>query len=68
MSLLESILFFLPLFLVVNLVAAVPGRDELKNAMRVGFRHFVTGTLILFVGCAAFYWLMEWLISIPPLW
>ena len=32
-------LLFIPLFVVINLIAAVPGRDDLKDAVRVGLRH-----------------------------
>ncbi|NRA95803.1 MAG: hypothetical protein HRU14_06290, partial [Planctomycetes bacterium] len=50
-------LLFLPLFLVINLVAAVPGRADLKDVAKVGFRHFYTGTAMLIGTSAVLYFL-----------
>ena len=61
-------LLFLPLFLVINLVAAVPGREDLKDVVKVGFRHFNVGTVTLIVISVVLYFLMGWLIDIEPLW
>jgi uncharacterized membrane protein YadS len=61
-------LLFLPLFLVINLVAAVPGREDLKDVVKVGFRNFYVGTVTLIVISVVLYFLMGWLIDIEPLW
>lgn len=61
-------LLFLPLFLVINLVAAVPGREDLKDVAKVGIRHFYLGTTTLVVVSCVLYFLMGWLIDIEPLW
>ena len=61
-------LLFLPLFLVINLVAAVPGRTDLKEIAKVGMRHFYAGTATLIVVSIVLYFLMGWLIDIEPLW
>ena len=63
-----SILLFLPIFLVVNLVAAMPGRESIRTAVRVGVRHFVYGTVIIFAASALLHFLMVWLLNHPPLW
>lgn len=62
-----SFLLFLPIFLAVNLIAAIPGRADLKEALRVGLRHFLYGTLIVVVSCVVLHYLMVWLIARPPL-
>lgn len=67
-SLWMSIVLFLPVFLAINLAAAIPGRPVLRDALRIGFRHFVVGTAVIFAGSAALHFLMEWLIRRPPLW
>lgn len=59
---------FLVIFLVINLVAAAPGRPEIRDVVRVGLRHFVMGSVIIIVASAALYFLFNWLISRPPLW
>ena len=61
-------LLFIPLFLVINLVAAVPGRSDLKDVAKVGFRHFYTGTAMLIGASTVLYFLLGWLIGIEPLW
>lgn len=61
-------LLFLPLFLVINLVAAVPGRDDLKDVVKVGFRHFYAGTTALVVVSAVLYFFMGWVITSEPWW
>lgn len=63
----ESFLLFLPLFLAVNIVAAAPGRESLRDILRAGLRHFVIGTVILVAASAGIYLLMEWVLSRPPL-
>ncbi len=68
LSLVESVLFFLPVFLIINVVAAVPGRPDVRTAVKAGLRHFAIGTLTLIVSCAVLHLLMSWLISRPPLW
>jgi len=67
-SLWLSILLFLPIYLGVNLVAAVPGRGSLREAARVGFRRFLWGTLIIFAGTLILHLLLVWMLSRPPLW
>jgi hypothetical protein len=64
----ESFLLFLPVFLVVNLVAAVPGRADLRDAARAGLRTFVVGTVVLIVVSTILFFLMGWMITRPPLW
>lgn len=68
LSIWVTALLFLPVFLVINLVAASPGREDLRAIARLGFRHFVIGTVAVFAGSAVLYFLMNWLISIRPLW
>ena len=63
-----SILLFLPIFLAVNIVAALPGRTSIRTAVRVGARHFAYGTVIIFAASALLHFLMVWLLSRPPLW
>jgi hypothetical protein len=65
---LVNFLLFLPLFLLVNFVAAVPGRKDLKEAMRVGFRHFVVGTIVLIVAGTLLFLLMDWFTRRTPTW
>ncbi|HMS16794.1 MAG TPA: hypothetical protein PKA37_08125 [Planctomycetota bacterium] len=67
-STLVNFLLFLPLFLLVNMVAAVPGRRDLKEAARVGFRHFVVGTVVLLIVGTALFLLMAWFTRRTPLW
>jgi hypothetical protein len=68
MSFAISFVLFLVIFLVINLVAAVPGRATVREITRAGLRHFVVGTVIVVVSCVVLYFLMNWLISLPPLW
>lgn len=63
-----NILLFIPVFLIVNIVAAVPGRRDLREALRVGIRHFVYGTVALLAAGGVLFLLMEWLTRRTPLW
>lgn len=67
-DLLHSAMLFIPLFLVVNLIAAAPGRDDLKDAVRVGLRHSLFGTVALVVISTVLYFLMGWIIDSRPWW
>lgn len=63
-----SIALFLPLFLVVNVLAAIPGRRDLGAAIRLGVRHAVVGSLVLTAVCVVCYFAFGWLLVNPPLW
>ena len=67
-SLPVTILLFLPVFLAVNIAAAIPGRADLKDAVRVGMRHFLYGTVIIAAGTVLLHLLMVWLLDREPLW
>ena len=64
----ENILFFIPVFFAVNLLAAIPGQDDLGLAIRAGVRNFIVGSGFMAGGCALLYFVFEWLLSRPPLW
>jgi len=63
-----ALLLFLPLFLVVNLLAALPGRRDLREVVKVGLRHTGLGAAVLIGVCIACHFLFGWLLSRPPLW
>lgn len=63
-----SWLLFIPLFLVINLIAAVPGRDDLREVVKVGVRHACVGAIALIVISAVLYFLMGWILTTEPLW
>lgn len=66
-SFFASFLWFLPLFFVVNVLAAVPGRDDLGEAVKVGLRHFIVGTLGIWGAALAIHYGVGFLIDMPPL-
>jgi len=61
-------LLFIPLFVVINLIAAVPGRDDLKDAVRVGLRHAGQGVVALVGISFVLYFLMSWVLTSEPWW
>ena len=61
-------LLFIPLFVVINLVAAVPGRSDLREVVRVGMRHAIVGAVTLIVVSFVLYFLMGWVIGTQPWW
>ena len=63
----QSILLFIPLFFAINLVAAIPGRRNLNEIFKVGFRQFLTGSVVLLVACSLLFLLMGWLTGRAPL-
>ena len=64
----QSCLLFFPLFLAINLVAAVPGRESLKEAVRIGVRHTIVGTTVLVVVSTVLFFFMSWMSGLEPLW
>lgn len=63
MSLLQTILFFLPLCWVICLVSSVLRRESLAEAAKVGTTLFVKMSLAIFAICVATYFVMEWRLS-----
>ena len=67
MSLIHALLLFLPLFIVVNLVASVPGREDLSQALRIGLRHTLKGLAIFVLATVAVHFVLGWGIDHGPL-
>ena len=51
MSLGLAFILFVPVFLAINVLAAIPGRDDLRQALKVGVRHFAIWSAVL-IGAA----------------
>lgn len=64
-SVTEHVLLFLPLFLAVNLCAAIPGRVGLREILRQALRNFLFGTGLMVACVVIFYLFFNWL-SAPP--
>lgn len=68
MSLATTLLLFLPAFLVLELVSAAPGRSDLDEVMRHGFRNFGRHVVYLALVCAGLHFFSEFMVRRPPLW
>jgi hypothetical protein len=68
MSLGAMILLFLPVFLVLELVSAAPGRMDLGMVARHGVRNFGRHLVILIVVCVGLHLFTEFMIDRAPLW
>ncbi len=63
MTLVENILLFLPLCLVICLVASTLGREQAGDILRHGLRLFVTMSLSIMAICVVVYLVMEYALA-----
>ena len=63
-----TIALFIPVFLVLELLTAAPGRRELRDVVRVGVRSFGRHLVYIALGCAALHFLTEFMHGRAPLW
>jgi hypothetical protein len=68
MSLWMTIALFIPVFLVLELVSAAPGRPDLDQAVRHGLRNFGRHLVYLVLICAGLHVFTNFMVSRPPLW
>jgi hypothetical protein len=67
-SLWATIALFLPVFLVLELVSAAPGRPDLDQVLRHGFRNFGRHVVYLAIICAGLHFFSEFMVRHSPLW
>ena len=59
---------FPPLFFVIEMLSAAPGRPSMQDVLRRGARNFGRH-LVLFVAFSlAFHWVTGFFLNRPPLW
>jgi hypothetical protein len=68
LSLWTTIALFLPVFLVLELVSAAPGRPDLDQVVRHGLRNFGRHLVYLALICAALHFFAEFMVRRNPLW
>lgn len=68
MSLWATIALFLPVFLVLELVSAAPGRPDLDQVIRHGLRNFGRHLVYLVAICAALHFFTVFMVNRAPLW
>ncbi len=61
-------LLLLPLLLGINLMAALPGRSDLKQVWRVALRAFMSWVVGLIGISVVLYFVMDWVIAGTPWW
>ena len=62
-SLIESLLLFLPLCWAICVFSTAMRRYDMAEVLRSGTRFFIGMTAVVVVGCAALYFLMEFILS-----
>lgn len=62
-TLLENILLFLPVNYAVCLVCSTLRRKDMQTAFRQGTRLFIGMTIAVIAGCAALYFVMEFILA-----
>jgi hypothetical protein len=68
MSLGATIALFLPVFLVLELISAAPGRKDLDQVVRHGLRNFGRHVVYLVLICAGLHFFTEFMVHRAPLW
>jgi hypothetical protein len=68
MSLALTFVLFLPVFLVLELVSAAPGRPSLDQVVRHGLRNFGRHLVYLVLICAGLHFFTSFMVKVPPLW
>ena len=63
-----SILLFFPVFLVICMVCALPGKVSIQEARRAGLRQFLVGSAWMLFGSLAFSLISKWFLGRAPLW
>jgi hypothetical protein len=63
-----TVALFLPVFLVLELISAAPGRPDLDQAIRHGLRNFGRHFVYLVIICAALHFLTNFMVGRAPLW
>jgi hypothetical protein len=68
MSFAVTVALFLPVFLVLELVSAAPGRPDLDEVIRHGLRNFGRHLVYLVAICAALHFFTSFMVRTSPLW